>query len=58
MEIDTIFTTKLNKDRELMELTDRDRLVFAETLLDSEPPSERGIADAKWYAQIMDRQGS
>ena len=57
MEIDTTFANKLNKDREVIELTDRDRLVFAEALLNPEPPSERGIADAKWYVQIMDKQG-
>jgi uncharacterized protein (DUF1778 family) len=49
--------TQTIKDRELIELTDRDRLVFAEALLNTEPPSEQGIADAKWYKQIMDRQG-
>jgi uncharacterized protein (DUF1778 family) len=50
--------TQTIKDRELIELTDRDRLIFAEALLNTEPPSERGIADAKWYAQIMNKQGS
>jgi uncharacterized protein (DUF1778 family) len=50
--------TQTIKDRELIELTDRDRLVFAEALLNPEPPSQQGIADAKWYAQIMDKQGS
>jgi uncharacterized protein (DUF1778 family) len=50
--------TQTIKDRELIELTERDRLVFAEALLNPEPSSERGIADAKWYAQIMDKQGS
>lgn len=50
--------TQTIKDRELIELTDRDRLVFAEALLREEPPSQRGIADAKWYAQMMDKQGS
>jgi uncharacterized protein (DUF1778 family) len=40
--------TQTIKDRELIELTARDRLVFAEALLNSVPPSERAIADAKW----------
>jgi uncharacterized protein (DUF1778 family) len=47
--------TQTIKDRELIELTDRDRLVFAEALLNPEPPSERGIADAKWYQQMMSK---
>ncbi len=46
------------KDRELIELTQRDRLVFAEALLNPAPPSERAIADARWYAQMMNKQGS
>jgi uncharacterized protein (DUF1778 family) len=50
--------TQTIKDRELIELTDRDRRVFAEALLTPEPPSTQGIADAKWYAQIMQKQGS
>jgi uncharacterized protein (DUF1778 family) len=50
--------TQTIKDRELIELTDRDRLIFAEALLNPEPPSERGIADAKWYAKMMNKQGS
>ncbi len=49
--------TQTIKDRELIELTDRDRLIFAEALLNPEPPSERGIADAKWYQQMMSKQG-
>jgi uncharacterized protein (DUF1778 family) len=50
--------TQTIKDRELIELTQRDRLVFAEALLNPAPVSERGIADARWYAQIMSKQGS
>jgi uncharacterized protein (DUF1778 family) len=49
--------TQTIKDRELIELTDRDRLVFAEALLNPDPPNERGIADAKWYAQMISKQG-
>ena len=49
--------TQTIKDRELIELTDRDRLVFAEALLNPDPPSKRGIADAKWYEQMMSKQG-
>lgn len=50
--------TQTIKDRELIELTQRDRLVFAEVLLNPRPPSERAIADAKWYAQMMSKQES
>jgi uncharacterized protein (DUF1778 family) len=50
--------TQTIKDRELIELTQRDRLVFAEALLNPDPPSERAIADAKWYAQTIGKQGS
>jgi uncharacterized protein (DUF1778 family) len=44
--------TQTIKDRELIELTERDRRVFAEALLNPPPASERAIADARWYAQI------
>jgi uncharacterized protein (DUF1778 family) len=50
--------TQTIKDRELIELTQRDRLVFAEALLNPAPPSERAIADARWYAQMMSKQES
>ena len=46
------------KDRELIELTQRDRLAFAEALLNPPPVSERAIADARWYAQMMNKKGS
>jgi uncharacterized protein (DUF1778 family) len=39
-------------DSELIALTDRDRQAFAAALLNPPAPSERAIADAKWYAQI------
>jgi zinc transporter ZupT len=39
-------------------LTPRDRLVFAEALLNPDPPSERAIADARWYAQMTSKQES
>ena len=50
--------TQTIKDREPIELTQRDRLVFAEALLNPAPVSERAIADARWYAQMMSKQGS
>jgi uncharacterized protein (DUF1778 family) len=50
--------TQTIKDRELIELTERDRLVFAEALLNPAPVSERAVADARWYAQVMSKQGS
>ena len=50
--------TQTIKDRELIELTMRDRLVFAEALLHPAPPSEQAIADAGWYTQVMSKQAS
>ena len=50
--------TQTIKDRELIELTMRDRLVFAEALLHPAPPSERAIADAGWYTQVMSKQAA
>jgi uncharacterized protein (DUF1778 family) len=46
------------KDRESIELSERDRLVFAEALLNPAPASERAIADARWYAQMMSKRES
>jgi uncharacterized protein (DUF1778 family) len=39
-------------DSELIALTDRDRQAFAAALLNPTAPSERAIADARWYAQV------
>lgn len=41
------------KDREILELTDPDRQVFANALLNPSAPSDRAYADAQWYAQMM-----
>jgi uncharacterized protein (DUF1778 family) len=46
------------KDRESIELSERDRLVFAEALLNPTPASERAIADARWYAQMTSKRES
>jgi uncharacterized protein (DUF1778 family) len=43
------------KDRELIELTDRDRQAFANALLHPSTPSDRAYADAQWYDQIMNK---
>ncbi len=43
------------KDRELIELTDRDRQVFADALLNPPTPSDRAYADAQWYEQMMNK---
>jgi uncharacterized protein (DUF1778 family) len=40
-------------DSELIALTDRDRQAFAAALLNPPPPSERAIADAKWYSRTI-----
>jgi hypothetical protein len=50
--------TETIKDLEPIELTLRDRLVFAEALLNPVPPSNRAIEDARWYAQMMIKQES
>jgi uncharacterized protein (DUF1778 family) len=47
--------TKIVKDRESIELTDRDRQAFAEALLTPPPPSESALADAQWYARILNK---
>lgn len=41
------------KDRAQLELSDRDRAVFAKALLNPQPPSEKAISDAQWYQQMM-----
>ena len=43
------------KDREVIELTDRDRQAFANALLNPPAPSDRAYADAQWYAQMMNK---
>jgi hypothetical protein len=50
--------TQTIKNREPIELTDRDRLFFAEALLKPDLPIKRGIVDAKWYVQVMNKQRS
>jgi uncharacterized protein (DUF1778 family) len=47
--------TQIIKDRELLELTQRDRVAFANALLNTATPSERAYADAQWYKQIMNK---
>jgi uncharacterized protein (DUF1778 family) len=41
------------KDGEFIELTNRDRQVFADALLNPLPPSSQAVADAYWYQQVM-----
>jgi uncharacterized protein (DUF1778 family) len=43
------------KDREVIELTDRDRQAFADALLNPPAPSDRAYADAQWYEQMMNK---
>ncbi len=43
------------KDCELIELTQRDRQVFANALLNPSAPGDRAYADAQWYAQMMNK---
>ena len=50
--------TQTIKDRELIDLTDRDRKIFAEALLNPSDPSEQSILDANWYSQILSQPRS
>lgn len=43
------------KDREIIELTDRDRATFVNALLNPSAPSEIAYADAQWYKQLMNK---
>ena len=47
--------TQTLKDRKLLDLTERDRITFAEALLNPSPPSKQAQADAQWYKQMMNR---
>ncbi len=42
-------------DSELIKLTERDRQAFADALLNPPTPSDRAIADAQWYEQMMNK---
>jgi uncharacterized protein (DUF1778 family) len=44
------------KDREIIELTERDRATFANALLNPPSPSEQAYADAQWYKQIINKE--
>lgn len=48
-------SVQIIKDSQLMELTERDRQVFANALLNPPPPSDRAITDARWYEQMMNK---
>lgn len=47
--------TQIIKDREIIELTDRDRATFVNALLNPPAPSETAYADAQWYKQLMNK---
>jgi uncharacterized protein (DUF1778 family) len=46
-------SVQIVKDGEFIELTNRDRQVFADALLNPLPPSDRAVADARWYQKVM-----
>jgi uncharacterized protein (DUF1778 family) len=46
-------SVQIVKDGEFIELTNRDRQVFADALLNLLPPSDRAVADARWYQKVM-----
>jgi uncharacterized protein (DUF1778 family) len=43
------------KDSSILELTERDRQIFANALLNPPDPSKRAYADAQWYQQMMNK---
>lgn len=47
--------TQIIKDHELLELTNRDRQVFAEALLNPPTPSAQAYTDVQWYKQIINK---
>jgi uncharacterized protein (DUF1778 family) len=47
--------TQIIKDREIIELTDRDRATFVNALLNPPAPGETAYADAQWYKQLMNK---
>ncbi|NER46439.1 MAG: hypothetical protein F6J92_07055 [Symploca sp. SIO1A3] len=40
---------------EFLQLTQRDRSLFAEALLNPSTPSPQAYADAQWYQKVMNR---
>lgn len=48
-------STQIIKDREIIELTEQDRLVFANALLNPPVPSDRAYTDAQWYQHVMNK---
>jgi uncharacterized protein (DUF1778 family) len=48
-------STQIIKDREIIKLTEQDRLVFANALLNPPAPSDRAYADAQWYQRAMNK---
>ena len=47
--------TQTIKDRELLELTERDLATFAEALLNPPAPSKQAQVDAQWYEQMLNK---
>lgn len=47
--------TQIIKDREILQLTERDRQVFADALLNPPSPSQQAYADAQWYDRLMNK---
>jgi uncharacterized protein (DUF1778 family) len=43
------------KKYETLELTEQDRACFIEALLNSPVPSDKSIADAQWYKQLINK---
>jgi uncharacterized protein (DUF1778 family) len=47
--------TQTIKDRQLLELTERDRTTFAEALLNPPAPSKQAQVDGQWYKEMMNK---
>jgi uncharacterized protein (DUF1778 family) len=47
--------TQTIKDRELLELTERDHAAFAEALLNPPAPSKQAQVDGQWYKEMMNK---
>jgi uncharacterized protein (DUF1778 family) len=48
-------STQIIKDREIIKLTEQDRQVFANALLNPPAPSDRAYSDAQWYQNVMNK---
>ncbi|NES22816.1 MAG: DUF1778 domain-containing protein [Symploca sp. SIO3E6] len=55
IDVEEFQTIQIIKDNEFLQLTQRDRSLFAEALLNPPTPSPQAYADAQWYQQVMNK---